>query len=174
MELLLGCGTNWKKKITWPGVPADWVELVTLDWDETLNPHIVHDLNITPYPLNDNYFDEVHAYEVLEHFGKQGDFRGFFEQFAEFWRILKPNGYFVGSVPMWDTEWAWGDPGHVRVITPGTLLFLSQKQYKEGVGKTAMNDYRHIWNLDFDIMAMNEHEGTLGFVLQAIKPDKQD
>lgn len=169
MELLLGAGSDWSKKITFPKIPKEWCELVTLDWDETCNPHVLHDLNFLPYPFEDNTFDEIHAYEVLEHCGKQGDFRFFFNQFSEFHRILKPGGYFCASVPMWDTAWAWGDPGHTRVINDGSLVFLSQKQYAQQLGKTAMTDYRHCYQADFDIVTMADQHGSFGFVLQAVK-----
>lgn len=169
MELLLGAGNSRAKKITFSAIPSEWCELVAMDWDETCNPHVLHDLNIVPYPFEDDTFDEVHAYEILEHIGTQGDFRAFFNQFGEFHRILKPGGYFIASVPMWDSPWAWGDPGHTRVITRGSLAFLSQKEYAEQVGKTAMTDYRHCYQADFDILSVREEHDTMGFVLQAVK-----
>ncbi len=46
---------------------------------------------LTAFP-DDNLFDEIHAYEVLEHVGTQGDYKRFFWQFGQFWRILKPDG----------------------------------------------------------------------------------
>src|SRR3546814_6014455 len=76
-------------------------------------------------------FDEVHAYEVLEHLGSQGDFRSFFAHFGEIYRALKDGGILFATVPAWDSVWAWADPSHRRVIAPETLVFLDQTQYRE-------------------------------------------
>ena len=89
MELLIGAGNNRDKKITFKDIPSEWSgELVTLDIDPECNPDIIHDLNDLPMPFDDDMFDEIHAYEVLEHTGRQGDWLFFFNQFSEFWRIL--------------------------------------------------------------------------------------
>lgn len=168
MELLLGAGNSRKKKVTFKEIPDDWTELVTLDMDPDTNPTVVHDLNDIKLPFEDNQFDEIHAYEVLEHCGKQGDWRFFFDQFTEFHRILKPNGWMIATVPMWDSPWAWGDPGHTRIITEGSLIFLSQEEYGQ-CGKTPMTDYRPWYNADFELYAKEETEHSFGFVLRARK-----
>lgn len=168
-ELLIGCGNSRKKRVTGSWTSAEWTALTTLDIDPSCNPDVVHDLNVLPLPFADNSFNEIHAYEVLEHCGRQGDWRFFFDQFSEFWRILKPDGWFVATVPMWDSPWAWGDPGHTRVITDGSLSFLSQEQYTKQIGNTAMTDYRPVYKADFLPFACNETEHTFGFVLKAIK-----
>jgi SAM-dependent methyltransferase len=169
MEILLGCGHDWSKRVTLPGMAEEWSnELVTLDFNEECNPHVVHDLNMLPYPFDDNMADEIHIYEVLEHCGTQGDFRFFFNQFEELHRILKPGGYLVGTCPNWDGEWAWGDPGHTRIISPNSLIFLSQKQYelqKDG----AMTDYRFCYTADFELVTHSEQEHNWAFVMRAIK-----
>lgn len=167
-ELLIGCGNDRRKKVTCAAMPAEWQGLVTLDMDHGVGPDVIHDLNVLPYPFADDHFDEVHAYEVLEHCGRQGDYRFFFAQFAEFWRILKPGGYLVATVPMWDSEWAWGDPGHTRVITPGSLIFLNREEYSQ-IGQTAMTDYRDILACDFVTLSVATQHDTLAFVLQARK-----
>lgn len=167
-ELLVGCGNNRRKKITWEGTKPEWHGLTTLDIDPSCKPDVVHDLNVLPLPFAEGEFDEVHAYEVLEHTGRQGDYRFFFDQFYEFWRILKPNGFLVCSVPMWDSPWAWGDPGHTRVIAKQSLIFLDRREYEQ-IGETAMTDYRSIWRGNFQVLAAKEEEHSLGFVLQAIK-----
>lgn len=167
-ELLVGAGTNRAKKVTFPEVPSDWTALTTLDIDAGVKPDVVHDLNVMPYPFADNTFDEIHAYEVLEHCGRQGDWRFFFDQFAEFYRILKPGGYFVASVPMWDSPWAWGDPGHTRVIPKESLVFLNPDEYAQ-LGKTAMTDYRAWLRCNFLTLAATETEHAMAFVMQARK-----
>lgn len=164
-ELLLGSGGRIEKSITFDAIPPVFQNVVTLDMLEACNPDVVHDLNNLPYPFADGEFDEIHAYEVLEHCGRQGDWKFFFDQFAEFHRILKPGGYFCASVPMWDNQWAWADPGHCRIIAKNTLMFLEQEFY-EGVGKDARSDYRPFYKVDFKVMAMQERDANFFFVLQ--------
>jgi len=166
MELLIGAGNNKEKKVTFKEIPEDWIELITLDIDPTTNPMVLHDLTNLPLPFDDDMFDEIHAYEVLEHCGRQGDWMFFFNQFMEFARILKPGGYLIGSCPMWDSAWAWGDPGHTRIISAESLTFLSQDQYKEQIGKTAMTDYRGFYKADYELLARQEKGETLAFVLR--------
>lgn len=169
MELLVGCGNNRDKKIKVQDTPQEWCELVTMDWDEGVNPHVVHDLCMVPYPFDDDTFDEIHAYEVLEHCGAQGDWRLFFNQFQEFWRILKPGGLFVATCPPWDSIWAWGDPGHSRVISEASLIFLDQDNYESQVGRTAMTDYRRWYKGNFERLLAREQSGTFVFILRAKK-----
>ena len=89
--LLGGCGSNKIKQIAidncheWDG------ELITLDINGDHKPDIIWDLNDRPLPFNDNEFDEIHFYEVIEHLGSQGDYKNFFKEFEEYWRILKPD-----------------------------------------------------------------------------------
>ena len=168
-ELLIGCGNQREKLVTFKEIPEKWSDdFVTLDFDEDCHPDVLHDLNQLPLPFNDDRFHEIHAYEVLEHLSSQGDFRAFFNLFEEFYRILKPEGFVIGTCPNWDSVWAFADPGHTRVIAPQTLQFLSQKAYDAQVGKNAMSDYRHCYTADFDLWAIQESEHNYGFVLRKV------
>lgn len=134
-----------------PTEGVDYSNVVTVDIDESVEPHIVFDLDTLPYPWPSDYFDEIHAYDVLEHCGSQGDWKFFFWQFNELWRCLKPGGKFIFSVPSPISPWVWGDPGHKRMIHPASLTFLMQSEYEKSVGSTAMTDYRHVYFGDFEI-----------------------
>jgi len=144
-------------------------EITTLDIESSHEPDVLWDLNVLPWPFEDNSFAEVHAYEVLEHLGSQGDAKAFFAHFWEIYRILQPMGYLGASVPRWDHMWALGDPSHRRVIAEGTLIFLSQPEYAN-VGRTMMTDFRSIWKGDFSTEATQKTEGQLYFLLKAHKP----
>lgn len=168
MELLIGCGSDHARRIVVEG-RRDWTQLVTLDANDAHRPDIVHDLESIPYPFDDDTFDEIHAYEVLEHLGRQGDWRFFFAQFSELWRILKPGGYLAATCPSFRSMWAWGDPSHTRVLTSGTIVFLDQEQYRLQVGKTAMSDFRFCYAADFKCVFCHEDELELRFVLKAMK-----
>ena len=133
-------------------------------------PDVVHDLERTPWLFQDDAFEEVHAYEVLEHLGRQGDFRAFFAHFYEIWRILKPDGFLAATCPSFRSMWAWGDPGHTRVLTSGSLVFLDREEYHKQVGKTAMADYRSWWSGDFRPIWIDEGGEHFRFVVQAVKP----
>jgi SAM-dependent methyltransferase len=167
-ELLLGCGNNREKRISVKDKPNEWQSLTTLDWDIDCKPDVRHDLNVLPYPFEDNEFDEIHAYQCLEHVGKQGDAWFFFSQFFEFWRILKPGGLFFAMVPMWDSPWGYGDPSHTRVIPKESLVFLDRNAYEQ-IGRTSMTDFRRIWKGDFETLHVEEGEHEMGFILKAKK-----
>lgn len=166
MDLLLGCGTGRGRLFHTDR--NEWKDLTTVDIDKNVCPDLEWDLNNLPLPFQDNSVDEIHAYNVLEHVGAQGDFRFFFAQFEDFYRILKPGGFICACVPETGNVWTWGDPGHTRVINNGTLTFLDQSCYKE-LGKTARTDYRWLYKGNLSL-AFNKTDGdTFYFILRAEK-----
>lgn len=171
MEILLGCGSNRAKKLVWQG-KSEWTNLVTLDHESLHDPDVVFDLNNVRLPFDDDSADEIHAYEVLEHLGRQGDWKFFFDQFSDFWRVLKNGGVFFGSVPLPTSVWAWGDPSHTRIIQKESFVFLNQPQYTKQVGITPMSDFRAHYKADFDIVHLSETADLLFFGLQAVKPSR--
>lgn len=170
-ELLIGCG-NSREKILYVNGEKSWSNLTTLDFYKECNPDVVWDLNQIPLPFLSNSFDEIHAYEVLEHTGRQGDWEFFFAQFSDFWRILKPDGILFAKCPSLRSRWAWGDPSHTRILQPENLLFLSQDEYAARVGVTPMSDFRRIYKADFKTLHSAEDGETFMFALQAIKGTK--
>lgn len=171
-ELLIGCGSDKRKKLTIDGT-TDFNDVTTLDHYAGHNPDVVWDLTSLPLPFSDNQFDEIHAYEVLEHTGAQGDYKFFFAQFSEFWRILKPGGKLLVTCPSRHSVWAWGDPSHTRVLQKEMLVFLSQEGYHNGVGKTAMSDFRDIYKEDFKVLMVDEDAEKLMFIIEAVKPARK-
>lgn len=159
-ELLMGCGSRMDKIIE---ISKGWHDLTRLDNNPSHKPDVVWDLRNHPLPFADETFDEIHAYEVLEHLANQGDYEFFFKEFTEYARILKPGGYFCGSVPT--GAWTWGDPSHKRVITHETLTFLDQDDYAQ-VGTTTMSDFRNIYKADFKLIFSKQDESGYYFVLQ--------
>ena len=167
-ELLIGCGSEHTKRLTVDGT-TEWSSLTTLDYNPDHKPDIVWDLMQGALPFEDNSFDELHAYEVLEHTGSQGDYKFFFKQFSDFWRVLKPGGHLLATCPSRHSPWAFGDPSHTRVLQSENLSFLSQAQYADQVGRTSMSDFRNIYKADFEPEALTEDEEKFIFILKAIK-----
>jgi len=165
-ELLLGCGNRTAKHIFLKD-KQEFENLVRLDNNPDRKPDVLHDLTLHPLPFPNNEFDEIHAYEVLEHLAYQGDYEFFFKEFSEYWRILKPGGHFFATVPSIKSRWCWGDPSHRRVIMPETLNFLCQKTYEQE--HTPISDFRYLYKADFKIKHVQETDETTLFVLEAVK-----
>lgn len=171
VEILLGCGSSRIKKIYANG-RSEWSGLVTLDFSSSHKPDIVHDISVLPLPFPDDYADEIHAYETMEHVGQQGDWKFFFDQWSDMWRILKNGGMFFGTSPHWSSPWAWGDPGHTRIVGAEQLAFLTQPNYDQ-VGKTPMTDYRFCYPADFDLIhSRRTDDAQYEYVLKAVKPSR--
>lgn len=162
-SLLIGCGNSRLKKVYY-AENEDWTgRLTTLDMDPDCGADVIFDMSVLSgldmnrgeaypgFPWDNNTFDEIGAYDVLEHFGKQGDWRGWFNEMAEFHRILKPGGLFGIIVPIGQD--ALADPGHTRFIHANYFGFLSQKFYEENLAKGAqVTDYRWYYKKNFEIL----------------------
>ena len=73
-ELLIGAGRRPLKLLSRPDL-KEWDNLTTLDLNPDHKPDVVWDLNNIPLPFEDSAFDEIHAYNILEHVGRQGDYK---------------------------------------------------------------------------------------------------
>jgi SAM-dependent methyltransferase len=164
-ELLIGCGKSPKKCLFFDN-QSEFRGLVTLDNNADHKPDILWDLNNHPLPIKDDEFDEIHAYDVLEHLGSQGNYRFFFSEFTEYARVLKPGGFLFATVPSRESAWAWGDPSHTRIVHPNNLVFLSQEAYEKGVGETQMSDFRYLYKADLRTVYAKETKDKFYFILR--------
>lgn len=166
-ELLLGCGSR-RQKLLYVDGRDTFSNVTTLDSNSSRNPDVLWDLRKHPLPFEDNMFDEIHAYQILEHLAYQGDYEFFFAEFSEYYRILKPEGFFCASVPKKGSIWDIGDPSHKRVIVKENLMFLMQDSYK-ATRNSSMSDFRDIYKADFCLIFIDESSDNFNFILKVIK-----
>jgi len=98
-KLDLGCGERKKEGY------------VTLDFRPEVNPDIVHNLNVFPYPFPDSYFDVIEASHVLEHLDRP------FLVMKELHRILKPGGRLIIKVPHFSRGFTHAEHAHGFDVT---------------------------------------------------------
>jgi SAM-dependent methyltransferase len=148
-------------------VPKTWEgELVRVDINPDHKPDVELDLMVLPYPFEDEEFDELHFYDVLEHLWTQGDYHKMFALFTEFWRILKPGGLICGISPWYASPWAWGDPSHRNICGSECLTFLDQREYEKQVGRTPMSDFRWLWKRSFQKIWHGHEKELYAFILE--------
>jgi len=107
-KLDIGCGN---KKVL-GAIGMDNAPLSAVD--------VVHDLNVTPYPFDDNFFDEIYCNHILEHLP---DLLSVMEELC---RIAKPGALIKVSVPYWSSQRAFKDPTHVRYFTEHTFDYFDR------------------------------------------------
>jgi SAM-dependent methyltransferase len=98
-KLNLGCGEHKKEGY------------INLDWSPLNVPDIVHDLNVVPYPFEDNSFDLIEIFHVLEHLDKP------FIIMREMHRILRPGGVLHVKVPHFSRGFTHAEHAHGFDIT---------------------------------------------------------
>jgi len=109
----------------------DWIGV-----DKVVTPdvNIVHNLNIYPWPFEDNSVDEVNCSHYIEHIphdvnnGK--DLDGLIQFMNELYRILKPGGKATITAPYYTSIRTYGDPTHCRAICDWTFLYYNTEWRK--------------------------------------------
>ena len=172
--LMLGAGhAEPKRRLASPDSASEEdTRWTTLDNNKECKPNKLFDLELLetgeqlPFPMCT--FDEVHAYEILEHLGRQGNAKGLFSTFRALWIVLKPQGLLMATCPSMTSQWLWAEPGHTRVITHGTLAFLTKNHYDQ-LGKTSCSDYRSMVHPCWWEIADAKEEGeTFAFALRKV------
>jgi SAM-dependent methyltransferase len=79
---------------------------VNLDISPAVAADVVDDLNVTPWPFDSNQFDEVHAYDVLEHVSDV------VRALEEIHRISRPGSVLYVTVPHFSSANAFTDVTH--------------------------------------------------------------
>jgi len=79
---------------------------VNLDRTPASNPDVVHDLDVTPWPFADNRFDQVYAFDVIEHLADV------VAAMEELHRICRNGASIEISVPHFSSGNAFTDPTH--------------------------------------------------------------
>ena len=125
-KINLGCGKDYLN---------DWVNVDFYD-DSTCD--IKHDLEIFPWPWEDNSVSEILIKHTLEHLG--ADWKVYIKILQEMYRVCEDDAHIQVDVP---SPWHWNyisDTTHVRPVTPDGLNLFSkehcQKCIDEGMSET--------------------------------------
>ncbi len=102
----VGCGNN---KI--PGA-------VGIDLVAGTQADIVHDLNVTPWPLEDDSFEFVRLWSVLEHL------RDVVAVVNEVYRVSKPGATAIIGTPHFSSVNAYSDPTHVHLFSSSFMDYF--------------------------------------------------
>lgn len=135
--LHLGCGRKGHQS---PFVDNPNHTITSLDADPLLEPDVVCVLGRDRIPLEDDSVDVAVAIHVLEHIGKPGETTEWFQFWEELYRVLKPGGQLHFESPLYSSVWCWADPSHVRALSPQTLIFFEQSNYR--IPGSAISPYR--------------------------------
>lgn len=95
-KLNLGSGDDYKEGY------------VNLDWNPRYRLDVMHDLDVFPYPFEDNEFDEIYTSHVLEHV------ENLTATLKELERITKPGGIVHIRVPHFSNGYGYSDLSHKR------------------------------------------------------------
>lgn len=128
MKLNIGCGKDVREGY------------VNMDIRKTPGVDVVRDLNKLPYPFKKEQFEEVLAYNVLEHLEDPC------AVLEELHRILKNNGVLKITVPHFSSWTAWQDPTHKRPFGYDSFAYFSADTTKHFCG---LKDQEHFFSFKF-------------------------
>ncbi len=121
-KLNLGCGNDIKRE-----EDVDWVNL---DISPDVGADVVADFVQTPWPADDDSFDEVLANNSLTQVLTS---REYIDVINEIWRITKPDGVIKIRVPYALHPCAFQDPIDCRRFTEESFTYMdiNHRRYEE-------------------------------------------
>ncbi len=172
-HLDIGCGTN-------PKNPYNFDEIYGVD----LFPEVLKlgtnfkqaNIALDKIPFEDNFFDSISAFDVLEHIPRQQiDYLNnkihfpFIALMNEIHRLLKPNGLFYALTPAYPGSEAFQDPTHVNFISYETCRYFTGKtayakrygfkgEFQQVEMKWIYSTYGQTANRNWKILIKNWHK----------------
>ena len=135
MKLNLGCGKRYID---------GWVNV---DFYDDSYCDKLHDLEVFPWPWEDNSISEIKIIHTLEHLG--ADWKVYIKILQEMYRICKDDAKIEVHVP---SPWHWNyisDPSHVRPVTPDGLNLFSKEHCQRCIDNgTSETPYAMIYDID--------------------------
>lgn len=90
-------------------------DYINVDFIDGPDIDVVHNLNVYPWPFEDECAKEIRAIDLIEHLPTHiGDMPSLLLFIEECHRILKPLGQIYMQTPHWQSKNLWIDPTHVR------------------------------------------------------------
>ena len=116
---------------------------IYMDIHQWGNVHCVHDLTVTPYPLESEYFTKAYMGDVIEHIS----IFDIDNVLKEVYRIIKPGGVFEVTVP--DARWIfervvygdWNERANIDWLNPTDDPWSNAMSYLFG-GFHNQNEYK--------------------------------
>lgn len=133
-KLNLGCGLR--------KLDDHW----NVDRNPSCNPNQVLDLEQTPWPWEDDYFDRITMDNVINFLGK--DAASFERIMQELYRVSAPNAEWYIRTPHPRSDSVMDDYRQLRIVTPNTLIMMDQKRNFESVAKKTGES---VYGFDLDI-----------------------
>lgn len=159
-KLNLGCG--FKKLLD------HW----NVDIEAACNPDQILDLEITPWPYEDNFFTKITADNILEHLGQ--DPKIFTKIIKEMYRVSQDKAEWYICVPHHRCDLFWDDYTHVRPLSAKTFHMFDQKLNFETIERKLSESTFGIYhNVDIEVYDTvydiinywknQVQEGTIGY-----------
>lgn len=140
-KLNIGCG--FKK------LDDHW----NVDIERRCNPDEVLDLEQFPWPYEDNFFEKIHADNILEHLG--ADPKVFTKIIQEMYRVSKDGAEWYICVPHHRCDLYWDDYTHVRALSSKTFKMFDQKINFESIAKKVSDSTYGLYH-DVDLEVYDE------------------
>jgi len=140
-KLNIGCG--FKK------LDDHW----NVDISPRCNPDEIIDLEQFPWPYEDNFFERIHADNILEHLGQ--DPKVFTKIMQELYRVSADQAEWYICVPHHRCDLFWDDYTHVRALSAKTFRMFDQKFNFESIAKKQSESTFGLYH-DVDIEVYDE------------------
>lgn len=153
-KLNLGCG--FKKLLD------HW----NVDVEKKCNPDQILDLEQCPWPFADNYFEHIHADNILEHLGQQPN--KFTEVIKEMYRISSDKATWYINFPHHRCDLFFDDYTHVRQLTTKTFRMFDQKVNFESIAKKLSDSTFGLYH-DVDLEVKDATYNLTGFFREQLE-----
>ncbi len=133
-----------------------------------INPDVSHDLNKAPFPFEDNQFEEILIYEVLENIK---DFEMFFSELS---RISKPDCIIKITVPYFSY---WGTYAefsiHKFCLNCRNLFHIFKRNGLKLISKKVVNSNKFLKILDYFVNSSDLNQRVYERFFSGIFPARQ-